>query len=242
MKNKLRIMLDTNILISTAIFSSSKMLAVIEYIKENHYLVLSFYVLDELNTVVKRKFINKYGKVEVSNPIGRIRKECGFMKRTIESPYLLVLKSTDWVGNFERELIGYSMGILDDVQMDINHSEEEREQFWKDMVEQKKTGPLFSFEHVPGYCEASEEYPLLREFLDETYQTVDDWEQSTFYNVDGLGELSELKIQLTKPLIDEYEAVIIERMIQYGKDNNRNITSLELLKTGTNERVVKKYV
>lgn len=164
------------------------------------------------------------------------------MKRAIESPYLLVLKSTDWTGNFEREIIGYSMGILDDVQMDIDYADEERQQFWKDMVEQNKTGPLFPFTYAPGYYEASEEYPLMSEFLDETYQEVDDWEQSTFYNVGGLGELSELKIQLTKPLSDEYEAVIIERMIQYGKDNNRNITSLELLKTGTNARVVKKYV
>lgn len=164
------------------------------------------------------------------------------MKRTIESPYLLVLKSTDWTGNFEREIIGYSMGILDDVQMDIDFAEEERAQFWKDMVEQKKTGPLFPFTDAPDYYEASEEYPLLSEFLDETYQDVDDWAQSTFYNVGSLGELSELKIQLTKPLSNEYEAVIIERMIQYGKDNNRNITSLELLKTGTNARVVKKYV
>lgn len=161
------------------------------------------------------------------------------MKRKIESPYLLVLKSTDWTGNFERELIGYSMGILDDIQMDIDFAEEEREQFWKDMMEQGRIGTLFPFNKVPGYYEASEEYPLMAEYLDETYQEVDDWEQSTFYNVGGVGEYSELVIQLIKPLSEEYEKVIIERMIQYCKDNNLNLASLELL---NGKKVVKKYV
>ena len=37
-------------------------------------------------------------------------------------PYRLVIKCDKWVGNFERELIGYSFGIIDGVQMDIDYA------------------------------------------------------------------------------------------------------------------------
>ena len=42
-------------------------------------------------------------------------------------PYTLEIECTSYWGNFEREFIAYSLGILDDVQMGIRHSEEELE-------------------------------------------------------------------------------------------------------------------
>ncbi len=52
----MRIMLDTNILVSAFVFRSKKMYAMIDYIVSNHELVLSTYVVDELRDVIARKF------------------------------------------------------------------------------------------------------------------------------------------------------------------------------------------
>lgn len=55
----MRIMLDTNILISVAIFNSNKLKELLVKICDNHTLVLSSYIIEELEAVVKRKFPNK---------------------------------------------------------------------------------------------------------------------------------------------------------------------------------------
>ena len=55
----MRIMLDTNVLISALLFPGTKMDAMMNYIFTNHQLVLSSYVVDELKRVVKRKFPGK---------------------------------------------------------------------------------------------------------------------------------------------------------------------------------------
>lgn len=55
----MRIMLDTNVLISALLFPGAKMDAMMEYIFTNHQLVLSSYVVDELKSVVRRKFSGK---------------------------------------------------------------------------------------------------------------------------------------------------------------------------------------
>lgn len=55
----MRIMLDTNILISIAIFNSSKLKEMLINICENHKLVLSSYIIEELEDVVNRKFTNR---------------------------------------------------------------------------------------------------------------------------------------------------------------------------------------
>lgn len=54
----MRVMVDTNILISAVVFRSKNMYAAMEYIVSNHELVLPTYVVDELRDVVKRKFPN----------------------------------------------------------------------------------------------------------------------------------------------------------------------------------------
>lgn len=52
----MRIMLDTNVLISALLFPGAGMDSMMDYIFANHQLVLSSYVVDELKNVVRRKF------------------------------------------------------------------------------------------------------------------------------------------------------------------------------------------
>lgn len=121
-------------------------------------------------------------------------------------PYTLEIESNSYWGNYEREFLAYSIGILDDVQMRIRHSEEELEMFWTEVFNRKP----------PKFKEALEEYELLRDFLLETYQECDDWEQLTFYTIDWEAMHREdrevLRIQLAKPLSEYWENIIIPRM------------------------------
>lgn len=55
----MRIMLDTNILISIVIFNSSKLKNMLIDICDKHTLVISSYVIQELEDVINRKFLNK---------------------------------------------------------------------------------------------------------------------------------------------------------------------------------------
>ncbi|HAP03195.1 MAG TPA: putative toxin-antitoxin system toxin component, PIN family [Lachnospiraceae bacterium] len=55
----MRVMLDTNVLISALLFPGSKINAMMNCIFTQHQLVLSSYVVDELKRVVKRKFPQK---------------------------------------------------------------------------------------------------------------------------------------------------------------------------------------
>ena len=55
----MRIMLDTNILISTIVFKGEKLSRTLDYICHNHRLVLSTFVLDELEYIILKKFNNK---------------------------------------------------------------------------------------------------------------------------------------------------------------------------------------
>ena len=60
----LRIMLDTNILISASVFRSHIINQIMTYVHDYHRLVISSYVMEELYTVVKRKFPQKMQNVE----------------------------------------------------------------------------------------------------------------------------------------------------------------------------------
>ncbi|MCI8308604.1 MAG: putative toxin-antitoxin system toxin component, PIN family [Lachnospiraceae bacterium] len=57
----MRIMVDTNVLISLLIFSGNKMNRMMECIFMEHQLVLSSYIVEELKEVVRRKFPDKIG-------------------------------------------------------------------------------------------------------------------------------------------------------------------------------------
>ena len=52
-------MLDTNVIISILVFDSKKLKKMLKIITDNYKLILSSYVLYELDEVVKRKFKNK---------------------------------------------------------------------------------------------------------------------------------------------------------------------------------------
>ncbi len=55
----MRIMLDTNVIISLLLFPNEKMNSMMEFIFSQHQLVLSSFILDELKEVTKRKFPTK---------------------------------------------------------------------------------------------------------------------------------------------------------------------------------------
>lgn len=61
----MRVMLDTNVLISILIFNGRELKILLKQITDNYKLVLSSYVLDELKEVIKRKFDNKLYDLEV---------------------------------------------------------------------------------------------------------------------------------------------------------------------------------
>lgn len=60
----MRVMIDTNVLISIFLFPSAKMLSLVDVITERHTIVLPSYVLDELKNVIRRKFPQKYSLLD----------------------------------------------------------------------------------------------------------------------------------------------------------------------------------
>lgn len=60
----MRIMLDTNVLISAILFRSENLSRLIEKVVEDYTLVLSTYVVEELKLVVDRKFPSKMKAIE----------------------------------------------------------------------------------------------------------------------------------------------------------------------------------
>ena len=55
----MRIMLDTNVLISALLFPGDRMNSMMNHIFTDHQLVLSSYVVEELKSVIRRKFSGK---------------------------------------------------------------------------------------------------------------------------------------------------------------------------------------
>ena len=60
----MRIMVDTNVLVSAAVLPSQYILRLVDIISERHTIVLSTYILDELKRVVREKFPEKYYLLE----------------------------------------------------------------------------------------------------------------------------------------------------------------------------------
>lgn len=118
------------------------------------------------------------------------------------SNYELVIKTNCYTGNFERELVSYALGILDNEQMEMGdfHGDYEMDLFWKEEFDSKRK-------------DYYDDYELKDEYLMETYQEVDDWEQMTFYRI---GEDSNsLVIQLVKPLNEYWEEIVIRRVKKF---------------------------
>ena len=61
----MRVMIDTNVLISALLFPSQQMNKLIYIITTEHQLVLSSYVVDELLNVTRRKFESKMEAVDL---------------------------------------------------------------------------------------------------------------------------------------------------------------------------------
>jgi predicted nucleic acid-binding protein len=63
-RNAMRIMLDTNVLVSALLFSGQKTNVLIERVTTDHQLVLSSYTVDELFDVTRRKFPDEVEMVD----------------------------------------------------------------------------------------------------------------------------------------------------------------------------------
>jgi putative PIN family toxin of toxin-antitoxin system len=61
----MRVMLDTNVLVSAIIFPNNQMDSLVYKATIEHQLVLSSYIIDELLDVVKRKFPDKLKSVDL---------------------------------------------------------------------------------------------------------------------------------------------------------------------------------
>lgn len=61
----MRIMLDTNVIISMILFPSKKFLTMLDLITKKHTLVLSSFVIDELFKVADKKFPQKKDVIDV---------------------------------------------------------------------------------------------------------------------------------------------------------------------------------
>lgn len=97
----MRIMLDTNVLISALLFPGTKMDAMMNYIFTNHQLVLSSYVVDELKNVVRRKFP---GKEMIINKL--------LMMMSFEYVYTLVVWKVDYLISEISKIIQYFIRLL----------------------------------------------------------------------------------------------------------------------------------
>jgi hypothetical protein len=150
--------------------------------------------------------------------------------------YELIIKTNKYTGNFERELISYSLGTLDNVQMELGdfHGDYEMDLFWEEE---------FNTTRKDYY----DDYELKDEYLFETYQDVDDWEQMTFYHiVDG----NSLAVQLIKPLNEYWEEIVVRRIKKFFDVHPCKYTwtlpedgiLIELYLIDKNGNVIKKYI
>ena len=60
----MRVMFDTNVLISAFVFQSRQLVGMIDVLTEEHTIVSSFYVIEELKMVVAEKFSHKSGVLD----------------------------------------------------------------------------------------------------------------------------------------------------------------------------------
>jgi len=151
--------------------------------------------------------------------------------------YELVIKTNSYTGNFERELVSYALGTLDNVQMEMGsfHGDSEMDLFWEEE---------FNSERKDYY----DDYELKDEYLMETYQDVDDWEQMTFYHM--VGDCNSLAIQLVKPLNEYWEEIIVrrvkkffdERPCRYSYTLPNDAELIDLYLVDSNENLIKNYM
>jgi putative PIN family toxin of toxin-antitoxin system len=86
----MRITIDTNVLISIAVFDSGTLGGMLDDICLRHTLILSTYVLEELSAVVKRKFPDKIAAVD--NFLMKLPFETEFTPHTLPEHNLFVIR------------------------------------------------------------------------------------------------------------------------------------------------------
>lgn len=219
-----------------------------------------------------------------------------------KAPYKLIIRTNSYTGNFDRELVAYSIGILDEIQED--YADSYKKAFWtryggngcnsleeynkfEEEYKIKELNRLYSDaedflkeleEKDPEAKARREERKKAREkkeyeedinrlydtYLCYTYQTVDDWEQDTFYNIDFYKDDScnSIIIQLTQPLNEKFETLVTNRIKEFFENDIYNVISdydwvcsfgekrngkedyklLDLELVDENDNVIKKYV
>lgn len=102
----MRIMIDTNVLMSALVFRSKKLTELIEKVAEEYTLVLCSYVIDELYSVVRRKVPEQ--EMIVDNFLSKLSFESVFSPKTIESERLFEIRD-------ENDYIILHTAIIEDV-------------------------------------------------------------------------------------------------------------------------------
>lgn len=155
------------------------------------------------------------------------------MRRPQVAPYRICVHTTDYTGNFERELIGYALGVLDERTEDDLYWNDSNDYckhwFYQDVM--KMPERVFYSKLTEEYNEqtgfddelTSKDHPLLQEYLLETHREVDDWEQMTFYYIgkyfkDKEWDCNSLYIQLDKQLDEVWEEIVITRIFKFFRD------------------------
>ena len=90
----MRIMIDTNVLISALLFPSEKMNELFKIITSNHAMVLSSYVVDELYKVIERKFPTKIQIIE--DLLSRMSYELVYTPKTIKKQLIEIRDKSDY--------------------------------------------------------------------------------------------------------------------------------------------------
>lgn len=79
----MRVMFDTNVLISMALFPSEKFSLLLDFITKEHTLILSSFVIEELEAVTDRKFPTK--KAAVDKFLSQLNFEFSYTPHVIKS-------------------------------------------------------------------------------------------------------------------------------------------------------------
>ena len=99
-------MVDTNVLISALVFQSEHLTKVVEKAAEEYTLVLCSYVIDEINTVVERKFPKH--KSTINKFLSKLSFELVYSPKEIESERLFDIRD-------ENDYIILHTAIIEDV-------------------------------------------------------------------------------------------------------------------------------
>ncbi len=86
----MRIMIDTNVLLSSLVFQSKKLTTLIEKVAEEHTMVLCSFVIDELYSVIRRK-APEYEEV-IDKFLSKLSFEYVFSAKPIEKEKLFEIR------------------------------------------------------------------------------------------------------------------------------------------------------